>query len=347
MAHTGVLLTTFGGPADLDEVGAFMRSIMRREPSDEQLDGTRRKYLTIGGASPLPALAERLAAQLERALSGLPPADEPESAGMFGGGSVSVAGMRAGSGVKVPVAVGMLHSAPHIGDAVAALAEHGVRELAWVSLSPFDAEVTVGAYRAAVEAEGAKAGMRVFEAAPYRASEPFVQFYGDAVSEAMHELDVLKHKTLVVFSAHSLPVADVAASDAYVQQLREAAREVAALAGLGQATGFHALEGIDAFGGPGLTAPWLLAFQSKGARGGDWLGPDLIDVIDAAAAAGFQAVLVCPVGFALDHMETLYDIDVLAAGRALDAGMEFVRTPVPNDDPRMVEALVRSVRRVL
>ena len=349
MAHTGVLLTAFGGPDSLDAVPAFLRSIMGVEPSDAVLQGAVRKYLTIGGASPLPAMAERVAAQLERSLNRLPRADEPEEGpGLLGAGFAVPAGMRAVEGVKVPVAVGMLHSTPTIEDAIARLVESGVRELVWVSLSPFDAAVTVGAYETAVEtAAAAHSGLRVFKAPAYRHSDPFVQFFAEGLSESLHDVDILKNKALVLFSAHSLPLADVASDPSYVDQLQETAAAVAAGAGLGKASGFDALDGVDAFGGPGVTSPWLLAYQSKGARGGDWLGPDLVSTVDAAAEAGFAVVVVCPVGFALDHMETLYDIDVVAADHALSAGMEFARTAVPNDSAFMIEALTESVRRAL
>ena len=59
------------------------------------------------------------------------------------------------------------------------------------------------------------------------------------------------------------------------------------------------------------------------------------------------AVAVVPVGFAIDHMETLYDIDFVAAQAAADAGIGFTRACVPDDDPRMIDALARSVRQVL
>ena len=114
--------------------------------------------------------------------------------------------------------------------------------------------------------------------------------------------------------------------------------------GLGVADGFEALAGVDAFGGRNGDAPWLLAFQSKGRRGGAWLGPDLDDVIDAAGAAGYRALVVLPIGFALDHMETLYDLDVSSAERARDAGLLFARALAPNDAAPMIDALAASVR---
>lgn len=350
MAKRGVLLVAFGGPDCLDAVGPFMCSLMGREAPEAAVASAKVRYLAIGGASPLPAIAERMAAQLERELSGMPRAAEAEidAAEGVGAAFVSPPGLRAPGEVRVPVRVGMRYTAPTIERAVAELNGMGCREAVWVSLSPFEAAVTTGAYEEAVEAAvAAFPGMRAVAAARYNRSDGFVGFLADEVVDLTHEADILKNRTLVVFTAHSLPVADIEADPSYVDQLRETASAVAAGAGLGEASGFDALPGIEAFGGPGVAAPWLLAFQSKGRTPGDWVGPDLDDVIDAAAAEGFATLIVCPVGFATDHMETLYDLDVLAADRALLAEMEWYRGRVPNDDPRMIGALAESVRKVL
>jgi ferrochelatase len=53
--------------------------------------------------------------------------------------------------------------------------------------------------------------------------------------------------------------------------------------------------------------------------------------------------VVSPIGFATDHMETLYDLDIVAAGAALDADLEFMRAKVPNDDPRILDAITKMV----
>lgn len=346
MTRTGVLLTAFGGPGDLDEIAPFMCSLLGTEPPQGALDEARRRYLTIGGSSPLPPMAERIAVQLERMLSGLPAAVESEEpvAGFLGRGGILE---RAADGVKIPVAVGMLHSEPSIGAAVARLADAGVREIISVSLSPFDAASTTGAYTSAVASAVAEhPGLRTIESAAYRRSPEFLGSLSDALEEVLHDELVRGSRSLIVFTAHSLPVADVAKDPAYVEQLRETAASVAELCGAGPADGFDALPGVEAFGGHS-GAPWLLAFQSKGRRGGEWVGPDLDEVIDHAVTAGFESVVVSPIGFAIDHMETQYDLDVCAADRALSAGIEFVRAKAPNDDERMIEALAGAVRAVL
>ena len=71
------------------------------------------------------------------------------------------------------------------------------------------------------------------------------------------------------------------------------------------------------------------------------------ELIDAAATAGAPAIVAVPIGFMTDHMETLYDLDIVAAGKALDLDMEFVRAPVPNDDESVVAGLARSVSALL
>jgi ferrochelatase len=56
-------------------------------------------------------------------------------------------------------------------------------------------------------------------------------------------------------------------------------------------------------------------------------------------------VVVCPCGFVSDHLEVLYDLDVVAADVARELGISFARTASLNDDPRFVRMLAGVVRR--
>jgi protoporphyrin/coproporphyrin ferrochelatase len=58
-------------------------------------------------------------------------------------------------------------------------------------------------------------------------------------------------------------------------------------------------------------------------------------------------VVAVPIGFVTDHLETLYDLDIMAADRALSQGIEFVRAPVPNDSEHLVKGLVSLVSPLL
>jgi ferrochelatase len=107
------------------------------------------------------------------------------------------------------------------------------------------------------------------------------------------------------------------------------------------------LPGVSAFGSLEGPIGWLQGYQSKGARPGEWLGPDLADVMAVAAKNGYDAVVVAPIGFAIDHMETLWDLDIDARTQAEEQGLLFMRTRVPNGDQRFIEALTWAVEPLL
>jgi ferrochelatase len=107
------------------------------------------------------------------------------------------------------------------------------------------------------------------------------------------------------------------------------------------------LGGIEAFGTLDGSSPWIVAYQSKGMRPGAWLEPDIEDVFRAAAEGGFTNVVVCPIGFATDHMETLYDLDIVAREDAESVGLGFARAVVPNDSEALIEALAGLVEPML
>ena len=319
--RTAVMIVGFGGPDCLGSVRPFMCNLMGFEPSDELVQRVERRYLTIGGASPLPAIASELAQALEARL--------------------------VRQGHEVPVVLGMRYWAPLIGDTLHGLYEHGFRRVVAVSLSPFESKVATGAYRQAYEEalEGLE-GMEIVEAPPLHTLSGFGGLLVGGAAEALTE--VKEHKpALLVFTAHSLPLDDLDEDDPYVPALRGLVDRLAAILQMGEGSELDGtdsrLPGIEAYGCLDEPQPWLFAYQSKGNRPCEWLGPDLDDVVDVAIEGDYQAVVVAPVGFATDHMETVYDLDVVVAGKVLDAEMEFARAAVPNADELLVESIADAV----
>jgi ferrochelatase len=313
----------YGGPDSIDAVEPFMDKLMGRAPSAEAVERVRLRYLTIGGRSPLPTIASAIAGKLGEALTE--------------------------QGHDVSVATGMLFWKPSIAEAIDGLVAEGVDRIVTVSLSPFDSYHSSGKYRAAVAAAAEPhPGLTVVEAPSFRDRHGFVQVLAAACDNALTDLPDGTRKA-AIFSAHSLPASELG-DDPYVEQLRETAAAVASGATLAPPAEGGAqtwLPGIEAFGSGEGDKPWLFAYQSRGMRPGDWLGPDVFEVVDAMAQAGYESVAFCPIGFATDHMETLYDLDVEAAERALERGLEYQRADVPNDAPAMIDALVEVVLPLL
>jgi ferrochelatase len=218
-----------------------------------------------------------------------------------------------------------------------------------VSLSPFESKVSCGAYRAA--AHEAVSGLTITslcETGSLSATEGFRAHHAAELRRALGQAAV--GSPLVVMTAHSLPESDLEQADPYVTGLRQVADAVAEHAGLevgSERDGVAGLAGIEAWGSGATGAPWVLAYQSKGVRPGAWLAPDIDDVMRAGAEAGHTKVILVPIGFATDHMETMYDLDVVAEAKARDLGIDFVRTAVPNDNELLISALEQLVEQHL
>ncbi len=324
MGRTGVLLLGFGGPDSLEAVGPFMCNLMGSQPSDELIERVCRRYLTIGGASPLVGIATEIAGGLESRLRD--------------------------AGHDVPVLVGMRYWDPFIPDALAALSALGCDRVIAVSLSPFESKVTSGAYRDEVARAVAEIGGIEIVEAPLLSTLPeFVEFFASSTAAAINDVRP-NDGAIVIFTAHSLPESDLVENDPYVGGLEIIANAVALKLGMAEGkrcSGESILPGLDAFGATATPRAWFLVYQSQGARGGAWLGPDLDAVIAAASESAVTALVVSPIGFMTDHMETLYDLDVVAAERAIDAGLEWQRARVPNDDGSVLDGLSHLVSDLL
>jgi ferrochelatase len=152
--------------------------------------------------------------------------------------------------------------------------------------------------------------------------------YLDAVAERVHEglagfpAERRRH-VVVLFSAHSLPERFVREGDPYVAEVERTVAGVRARLPAGQ--------------------PWRLGFQS---RTGPvrWVGPDTAEVLRDLGREGVREVLVVPAAFVSDHIETLYEIDLLFAEDARRAGIaDFRRAPSLNDSPTFLAALADLV----
>lgn len=287
----GVLVMAHGTPASLDDLPGFYTEIRRgRPPSPPQLAELEQRYRAIGGTSPLNATtraqAEGIAAELERRRPG---------------GYVVRHGAR--------------FADPRIEAAADALVDAGVTRVIGLVLAPHSSRASVAEYerraRAAIAAAGARSEREVdlYMVDHWYDAPGFAELVARRLREAVDGLG-RPERTLVVFTAHSVPAALVAAGDTYDRQVAESAAQVAAAAGVTRT---------------------MVAWQSAGRTEDEWLGPDVRQVIDEVDAPT-EAVVVCPVGFVADHLEVLYDIDVEARTVADRRGIAFGRTASFNAD---------------
>jgi ferrochelatase len=228
-------------------------------------------------------------------------------------------------GTQFRVYVGMRHWHPFIKDTVRQMTEDGVRRVVAVSMAPQYSRLSVGAYRRALETAQATLGvsLEVTTVTSWHDHPWLLQAFAERVQEVCNRLSAEERAQLgIIFTAHSLPQRILAEGDPYPGEVDRTAAGVAKLLGL---------------------TTWEVAYQSQGATAEPWMGPTLDEVFERAAAQGRRSLLLVPVGFVCDHVEILYDIDILAQKVAQEKGLRLRRTASLNTAPTFIEALVQVV----
>jgi ferrochelatase len=131
----------------------------------------------------------------------------------------------------------------------------------------------------------------------------------------------------LLFSAHSIPESYVRNGDPYLDQTKKSVELI-----------------MDRLGHKN---PYQLSFQSK-IGPVKWLEPFTNDAIKKLGAQGIDDVLVIPISFVSEHIETLYELDILYKKVAAEAGVaNFRRVPALNSDPTFIRALAELVEAQL
>lgn len=310
---TAVILLQMGGPDSLDAVEPFLFNLF----SD-------RDIIRLGPAFLQSFLARRISRkrapmvelQYER-IGGKSPILE-----------MTVAQARAleeklGNGYRCFSA--MRYWRPSTLEALAAVKREGIDRIVAVSLYPQYSRATTGSSINELNRVLCEAGVK-FQVSriEYFYDHPrYIRALAEKIEESL-ALFSDRRNVRVVFSAHSLPQSFIEAGDPYLSHIRETVRLVMEL-----------FDGIE----------HRLAFQSR-AGPVKWLEPDTEEVIREMAAEGCRELLIVPLSFVSDHLETLYEIDIRYRELAYSLGIEnFHRAPALNCSPLFIECLADLVRR--
>ena len=229
------------------------------------------------------------------------------------------------SGPALPIYWGNRNWHPLLTDTVAQMANDGIRRALAFVTSNFSSYSGCRKYREDLyEAAAAVPNAPLVDKLRVGFNHPgFIAAASDRVSAALGEVPAERRaNTPILFTAHSLPES-MARHCTYEAQLNEACQLVG-----------DALE----------HQRWRLVYQSNNASYGKeaWLGPDVRDALSAARAEGAEDVVVAPIGFVCDHMEVVLDLDVDAAKRAREVGINMVRAGTVGAHPAFVE-MVREL----
>jgi len=136
----------------------------------------------------------------------------------------------------------------------------------------------------------------------------------------------------LVFSAHGLPMSLVEKGDPYPKQIEETVRLVCEAGALQH---------------PGWPPTHLLCYQSR-VGPAKWLQPTLTGTIERLGQKGVKEMLVVPISFVTEHIETLHEINIEAREQAQKLGIErFRMMPAVGDSPLFIDALKDLVLRAV
>ncbi len=224
-----------------------------------------------------------------------------------------------------PVYVGMRNWTPLIAEAVRRLTQDGVRHVIALCLVPQNSRTSVGLYRKCLQKAVEKYARQLnvdFVESWHDHPQLIVAFRERVAAARLRVQAEVGGPVPVIFTAHSVPEKTIVDGDPYEQQARETARLVAESMSL---------------------TDWRMAFQSQGMTAEPWIGPTVQSQIDALAASGYQHILIAPVGFVSDHVEVLYDIDVLFRDYGKARSVTIHRPESLNDSPLFIQALAAIV----
>ena len=224
-----------------------------------------------------------------------------------------------------PVYVGMRNWKPFIAEAVQKMRDEGVERAVALCLSPQNSRTSIGLYKK-------RLGEAVQKNAP-QLQVDFIESWHNhplLIQAFLEKLVVARARVRaetgtdapIIFTAHSVPEKTIADGDPYADQARETARRVA-----------EAME----------LASYRVAFQSQGMTAEPWIGPSVESQIDELAAQSYRHVLLAPIGFVCDHVEILYDIDVLFRDYGKSRGVTVHRSDSLNDSPLFTKALTEII----
>jgi len=220
--------------------------------------------------------------------------------------------------------VGMRYGHPLIEETLKEVLQDGIMEIIVLPMAPFQSRASTGAYIEEVNRVKKNLAKKVSLSfvVGWHLHPLFLEAIRERIREGLKGFDEEERKRVhLLFTAHSLPKS-IVEKDPYAKEIEASIK--------------GALEGLEPF-------PWHMAYQSKGGGPEEWVGPDVESILEELSKNKIREVLTVPIGFVSDHIEILYDIDILYQDKAKLLGMQLKRTPSLNFSKRFIEALATIV----
>lgn len=308
----GVILLNMGGPDSLEDVRPFLLNLF----SD-------REIIRLGPAFFQKTIARFIAAR--RA---------PKSQSIYrkiGGGSplkkITLEQAQAlelalsdVADTNYHVTIAMRYWPPYADAAITDLLDKGIQQLIALTLYPHYSRATTGSsvkhLLASLKKRAGHLPIEIVRSWPTQSS--YIEAISNNILKKVDEFGTAPVQ--VVYSAHSLPTSFIEEGDPYVDHI------------------YQSIEAIEKRTG----RKGRLCYQSRSGPV-EWLSPSTPEMMQTLAAKGCKNIVMVPISFVSDHVETLYEIDILYREEAKKLGMDLRSSASLNCDPLFIEGLKELV----
>lgn len=301
----GLLVMAYGTPGSLDEVESYYTHIRGgRKPSPAMLSELIHRYEKIGGISPLAHITREQIEKLEKKLN------------------------HESSSFSFQVYLGQKHVYPFIEDAVCQMKKDGIQKAITLVLAPHYSSYSSESYHQRAMEQSKKINGPNFMSIKSWYKEPnFITYWSKELARIYAGISKEEQeKTMVIFTAHSLPERILDLGDPYPEQILDNARLIAEQA---------------------FIPYYDVAWQSAGRSPEPWLGPDILEKMRLLYKEGYTSMIICPIGFVAEHLEVLYDNDYECGEVARELGIRYYRPAMPNAHDLFIDGLANAVLKKL
>ncbi len=226
------------------------------------------------------------------------------------------------SGKDFKAFIGMRHWHPYIKDSLAEMQKQGIDRAVGLVMAPHYSRMSIGAYYKKIEE--ADSPIEFLRVEDWHLESGYLDALADRVRAALQCFPAdVRADVPIIFTAHSLPQKILEWNDPYPAQLHETVEAVM------RWLGAH---------------PHEFAFQSAAISTEPWLGPDAGEAIKRLASEGKKNILLCPIGFVCEHVEILYDVDIVYQRLAKSLNVRLERIKMLNTAPTMINDLAQLIR---
>jgi ferrochelatase len=305
----GVLLVNMGGPETLKEVRTFL-SNMFKDPFILPFSRPVRNLLSFM----ISITRYKKSWKKYESIGGTP---------IIRATHKTVLSLQAKLRDKYKVKMAFSYSSPMIEETLLAFKKEGINNITVIPLYPQASFTTTSSVIADVEKVNLhEKELNIKFVKEFYQQEGFIKFWSEIIAE--HILEEKYSHPFLLFSAHSIPKYLVEKGDTYPIAIEESAKLIAQNIGIG----------------------CEVAFQS-GMSKGEWLTPDTKVRLKELAELGIKEIIIIPISFVNENLETLYDIDKEIIPYAKkELGIESIsRVKIPEANEMFIQLLADLIEK--